>query len=136
MNQVVLKGRLTRDVDIRYTQTNNTKIANISIAVQRKFKNQVGEYEADFFNCIAFGNQANFLEKYFKKGQEILLSGRLQTRNWETDTGEKRYATEIIIENIEFCGSKKENNNEPENVNQAELDVNVVDNGSNSDLPF
>lgn len=135
MNITVLKGRLTRDVDIRYTQTNNTKIANISIAVQRKFKNQAGEYESDFFNCTAFGNQADFLEKYFKKGQEILLSGRLQTRNWETDTGEKRYATEIIIENIEFCGSKKENNNEPENVNQAELDVNVVDNILD-DLPF
>lgn len=134
MNITVLKGRLTRDVEIKYTQTNNTKIANISIAVQRKFKNQAGEYEADFFNCIAFGNQVDFLEKYFKKGQEILLSGRLQTRNWETDTGEKRYATEIIIDNIEFCGSKKEP--EPENVNQAELDVNVVDNGSNSDLPF
>lgn len=136
MNQVVLKGRLTRDVDIRYTQTNNTKIANISIAVQRKFKNQAGEYEADFFNCTAFGNQADFLEKYFRKGQEIILTGRLQTRNWETDTGEKRYATDIIIDSIEFCGSKKENNDEPENVNQAELDVNVVDNGSNSDLPF
>ena len=135
MNITVLKGRLTRDVDIRYTQTSNTKIANISIAVQRKFKNQAGEYESDFFNCTAFGNQADFLEKYFKKGQEILLSGRLQTRNWETDTGEKRYATEIIIENIEFCGSKKENNNEPENVNQAELDVNVVDNILD-DLPF
>lgn len=132
MNQVVLKGRLTHDVEVKYTQTNNTKIANISIAVQRKFKNQAGEYEADFFNCVAFGNQADFLEKYFKKGQEILLSGRLQIRNWETDTGEKRYAPEIIIENMEFCGSKKE----PENVNQAELDVNVVDNGSNSDLPF
>ena len=136
MNQTVLKGRLTRDVDIRYTQTNNTKIANISIAVQRKFKNQAGEYESDFFNCTAFGNQADFLEKYFRKGQEIILTGRLQTRNWETDTGEKRYATDIIIDSIEFCGSKKENNDEPENVNQAELDVNVVDTGSNSDLPF
>lgn len=128
---------MTRDPEIKFTQTNNTKVASISVAVRRNYKNQAGEYESDFFNCSAFLSQAELLEKYFKKGQEILISGHLQNRSWETETGEKRYATDIIIETIDFIGSKQSNNNDGEepNVNQAELDVNVK-NDLSDDLPF
>ena len=136
-NLVILKGRLTREPEIRFTQTNNTKVAAFNIAVNRKFKNAEGNYDADFFNCTAFGASADFIEKYFKKGQEALVQGRLQNRSWDDEDGKKHFATDIIVESVEFCGSKAQNseNDEPENVNQAELDVNVVDDDSNS-LPF
>ena len=134
-NLVILKGRLTRDPEIRFTQTNNTKVAAFGIAVNRKFKNQEGNYDADFFNCTAFGASANFIEKYFKKGQEALVQGRIQNRSWDDENGQKHFATDIIVEAIEFCGSKSQTEDEPENVNQAELDVKVVDDDSDS-LPF
>lgn len=134
-NLVILKGRLTREPEIRFTQTNNTKVAAFGIAVNRKFKNQEGNYDADFFNCTAFGASANFIEKYFKKGQEALVQGRIQNRNWTDDDGKVHYATDIIVEAIEFCGSKSQSEGEPENVNQAELDVNVKNEDSDL-LPF
>lgn len=134
-NLVILKGRLTREPEIRFTQTNNTKVAAFNIAVNRKFKNAEGNYDADFFNCTAFGASADFIEKYFKKGQEALVQGRIQNRSWDDENGQKHFATDIIVEAIEFCGSKKDNSDEPENVNQAELDVNVKNEGSD-DLPF
>lgn len=135
MNLIILKGRLTREPEIRFTQTNNTKVAAIGIAVNRKFKNEEGKYDADFFNCTAFGNSAEFIEKYFKKGQEALIEGRIQNRSWDDENVQRRYATDIIINSIEFCGSKAQTEAEPENVNQAELDVNVKNEGSD-DLPF
>jgi single-strand DNA-binding protein len=135
MNLVILKGRLTRDPEIKFTQANSTKIASLNIAVNRKFKNAEGNYDADFFNCTAFGNSAEFIEKYFSKGQEALIEGRIQNRSWDDENGQRRYATDIIINSIEFCGSKGQTEGEPENVNQAELDVNVKNEGSD-DLPF
>lgn len=131
-NLVILKGRLTREPEIRFTQTNNTKVAAFSLAVNRKFKNAEGEYEADFFNCTAFGNSAEFIEKYFKKGQEALIEGRIQNRSWDDENGQKRYATDIIVEAIEFCGSKSQNTTNPE---VSGVEVNVV-NSDSDDLPF
>lgn len=130
MNKFICNARLTKDVEVKVTQ-NNTKIANVSIAVKRNYKNTEGVYESDFFNCVAFGNQAEFLEKYFKKGQEILISGHLQNRSWETENGEKRYATDIIIETVDFIGTKQNNTSELEN--KPEVEVKEED---NSDLPF
>lgn len=129
MNTVILKGRLTREPEIK-TTNNNTVVANINVAVQRDFKNQAGEYEADFFNCSAFGNTAELLEKYFHKGQEILLTGKIQNRNWETETGEKKYATDIIINKVEFCGSKSNDNN------KEEVNINVANDKADDNLPF
>ncbi len=108
MNKFIFKGRLSKDVDLRVT-ANNISVAKTSIAVNRKIKNDKGIYEADFFNVIAFNKLAEHLNKYFTKGQEILLEGRMQNRTWEDQEGVKRYATDYIIENVEFCGiSKKE----------------------------
>ena len=132
MNRIILKGRLTREPEIRFTQTNNTKVAAFSLAVNRKFKNAEGEYEADFFNCTAFGNSAEFIEKYFKKGQEALIEGRIQNRSWDDENGQKRYATDIIVEAIEFCGSKKDSNDNLEDLEVKEItEIEKVD-----DLPF
>lgn len=133
MNKFIANGRLTRDPEIKFTQTNNTKVAAISVAVRRSYKNQSGEYDTDFFNCSAFGAQADFLEKYFKKGQEILISGHLQNRSWDTDTGEKRYATDVIIETIDFVGSKSNS----ETTNELPKEVEVKEEQDKSlDLPF
>lgn len=110
MNKVILKARLTRDVELK-DLGNDRKVANFSVAVRREYKNANEEYETDFFNCSAFGRTAVFLSNYFKKGQEILIIGHLQNNQWETESGEKRTATNIIVENVEFCGKKEENNN-------------------------
>ena len=132
-NLVILKGRLTREPEIRFTQTNNTKVAAFSLAVNRKFKNAEGEYEADFFNCTAFGNSAEFIEKYFKKGQEALIEGRIQNRSWDDENGQKHFATDIIVEAIEFCGSK----NNDSNVNLSDLEVKeVTEENKVDELPF
>ena len=134
MNKLFLKGRISSDIDTRYTQTNNTKIVKFSIAVRRDYKNQNNEYETDFFNCSAFSFTADFIEKYFKKGQEILLIGRIQNRSWETDSGEKRYATDVMVENVEFCGSKNENGNTN---NSLPPETKVIENNTMTDeLPF
>lgn len=133
MNLVIIKGRLTKDPEIRTTANTGTKVASFSVAVQRKFKNQNGEFEADFFNVTSWGNQAGFVESYFKKGQEILISGRLMNRSWETESGEKRYATDIVAENIEFCGSKKDN--QTQNAVEGVV-VNTVEDNSSDELPF
>ena len=100
MNKVILMGRLTRDVEM-YGQ--KSKVAIFCLAVDRKY----GEDETDFFNCVSFGKQAEFVEKYLKKGAKILLSGRLQNNNYEDKQGNKVTSTQIITEEIEFVESKK-----------------------------
>lgn len=130
MNHIVIKGRLTRDPETRYTDINNLPVTTISIAVDRKFSKE-GEQSADFINCVAWNNQANFLSKYFKKGQEILISGRLEVSNYEKD-GQKRSKSSVVIETIEFCGSKKDMEGQE---NEQPTDVtNEVYEGD--DLPF
>ena len=105
MNNVVLVGRLTADPTVNHTAENNS-VCNFGIAVQRRFKNANGEYEADFPNCVAFRQTADFVEKYFKKGDPIGVTGRLQTRNYTNKDGNKVYVTEVVVDNVEFVGSK------------------------------
>ena len=136
MNKTVLKGNITRDIELK-DLGDNKKVANFSIAVRRDYKNQAGEYETDFFNCSAFGNTADFISKYFSKGAQMLLIGHLQNNQWETDSGEKRISTNIIVESVEFCGSKQQNNTNNDLSEFAEnsgVNVNVIDGGN--DLPF
>lgn len=107
MNKVILMGRLAREPEVRYSQgTEPLAIARYTLAVNRRFKRQ-GEPEADFINCVAFGETGEFAEKYFKKGQMVAITGRLQVRSWDKD-GERRYATEVIIEEQHFAESKKD----------------------------
>ena len=108
MNKIIIKGRITKELEVKYTQTSNTSVVSFTVAVNRDFVKQGEERQTDFINCVAYGKTAEFVSKYFSKGQEILLTGRLQNRNWEDDQGQKHYVTEIIVENVEFCGSKKE----------------------------
>ena len=105
MNKIIVIGRLTKDVDLRYYR--ETAIAKYSIAVNRKFK-KAGEPDADFFNVVAFGKAGEFVDKYFRKGQQIAIVGRLQTGSYTNKEGQKVYTTDIIAEEQHFAGDKKE----------------------------
>ena len=108
MNKVILMGRLTRDPEVRYTQTNNTLVASFSLAVNRRFVRQGEERQADFINIVAWSKLGEFCSKYFKKGQQVAVTGRLQTRTWDDDQGQKHYVTEVIAEEAYFADSKRD----------------------------
>lgn len=106
MNKVILMGRLTRDPEIRYSQNGSQMaIARFSVAVDRRFKRE-GEPDADFFNCTAFGKQAEFVERYLHKGIKILLSGRIQNDNYTNREGQMVYSVRVMVDEIEFAESK------------------------------
>lgn len=112
MNKCTLVGRLTKDPEIRYSQGENaTATARFSVAVNRRFKNAEGNYDADFINCVAFGKTAEFLEKYFKKGMAIGLTGHIQTGSYTNKDGQKVYTTDVIVEETEFVESKNASSN-------------------------
>lgn len=108
-NKVILIGRLTRDPEVRYTNT-NLAVTNFTIAVDRKFKKE-GERQADFFSIVAWQKTAEFIEKYFSKGRKIVVIGRLQSRTWDDSEGKKHYVTEVVAEEVDFADGKKGNSN-------------------------
>ena len=107
MNKAIEIGRLTRDPEVRYSQGNNTAVARYTIAVDRKFKRE-GEQTADFIPCVVFGKQAEFAEKYFRKGTKVVISGRITTGSYTNKDGQKIYTTEITVEEQEFAESRAE----------------------------
>ena len=107
MNKVCLTGRVTKNIELKYTQ-NNIAITNFTLAVTRKFKNQNGEYESDFINCIAYKSTAELLSKYVKKRDLLGIEGRIQTRNYEDKDGKRVYVTEVIVDSIDFLQSRKD----------------------------
>ena len=109
MNKVILMGRLTRDPETRYTQGNNTAVCSFSLAVNRRFK-QEGQPDADFINVVAWAKTAEFVSKYFTKGQQVAVVGRMQTRNYDDKDGKKIFVTEVVAEEVYFADSKKEPN--------------------------
>lgn len=110
MNKALLIGRLTRDPELRSTSTGRN-VCQFSIAVNRNFTNANGEREADFINCVVWDKQAENLVKYQKKGNQIAVDGRIQTRNYEDKDGKRVYVTEILANNISFLDSKGTNTN-------------------------
>jgi single-strand DNA-binding protein len=108
MNKVILMGRLTRDPEVRYTQTNNTLVASFSLAVNRRFARQGEERQADFINIVAWSKTGEFVSKYFKKGQQVAVVGRIQTRTWDDENGQKHYVTEVVAEEAYFADSRKD----------------------------
>lgn len=106
MNKTILMGRLTRDPEVRYSQTAEpVAIARYTLAVDRKNKRE-GEQTADFISCIAFGRNAEFAEKYFRKGMKVLITGRIQTGSYTNKDGQKVYTTDVVIGEQEFAESK------------------------------
>ena len=108
MNKVLLMGRLTRDPEVRYTQTNNTLVASSSLAVDRRFTKPGEERQADFVNIVAWSKLGEFCSKWFTKGQRVVIVGRIQTRSWEDENKVKRYATEVVAEEAHFADNKKD----------------------------
>ena len=113
MNKVILTGNLTRDPDVRYT-SNNTAYARMGIAVARPYssKNNEGQTVTDFFNMVSWNKQAEFCGRYLKKGSRVLVEGRIENDNYEDKNGVKHYGVSIRVDNIEFAGGKRQNDND------------------------
>ncbi len=114
MNKVILVGRSTKDVEVRYGGANNTAMARMTLAVDRRFKKEGAEQTADFIGCVAFGKTAEFLGKYGKKGTKFVIEGRIQTGSYDNKEGQRVYTTDVVVENVEFAESKNSGaNSEP-----------------------
>lgn len=119
MNQIFLLGRLTRDPEVRYTTTGKV-VASFVIAVDRPYTNQAGEREADFINCVVWGKQAELIGNSVTKGQRLMVEGRLQIRAYDGKDGQKRWITEVIVNNFEFVEKKSEASKGAGHYSQAE----------------
>lgn len=142
LNKVILMGRLTRDPELKYTPA-NVPVCSFSIAVDRRYVRQGEQRQADFINIVTWRQQAEFVSKYFVKGQMINVCGSLQTRTWDDANGVKHYATEVVADEINFCGSKNESSNGGNNAfgGESSFDTSDVNNGftpidTDDDLPF
>ena len=107
LNKVMLLGRLTKDPEVKYTANTNTLNCSFGLAVGRKFVKE-GQQDADFFNIVAWGKTGEFCSKYFVKGQQVCICGRLQTRKYDDKDGKKVYVTEVVAEEVHFADSKKD----------------------------
>ena len=144
INQTVLTGRITRDLELKYTGT-GTAVLSFSIAVERPFKNAQGERETDFIDIVAWRKTAENIAQYFKKGDGIGVVGRIQTRNYENNEGRKVYVTEVVADNFDFpIQNKSQQSQQQNNSPFANTDFNSNDpfetnnatDIDNSDLPF
>lgn len=124
MNKIILIGRMTKDIEIRYTQ-NQREVGNFDLAVNRNYKSANGEYDTDFFKCIAWGNLAKTIHTYTSKGSQIVIEGRVENRTYQANDGTNRYVTEVVVEGMQLLDSKKNNTTN----NQEEI-------YSGEDLPF
>ncbi len=135
LNNVILMGRLCSDVEIRTTSTNKS-VANFRIAVDRGYS-KGEDKKADFITIVAWENTANFIEKYFHKGDMIALRGEIQTRSYEDNNGNKRTAFEVVAREVSFCGGKNEgNNNSPSALAYAPVPTDFEEIPDDEELPF
>ena len=133
MNKVILMGRLTRDPEIRYSQgERSTAVARYSLAVNRTFKRD-GDPDADFINCVAFGRQAEFAEKYFHKGIRIVITGRIQTGSYTNKDGVRVYTTDIVVD--EHGGGYQQSGRPVPSLAPSDGFMNIPD-GIDEELPF
>lgn len=145
-NKVILIGNLTADPELKQTAS-GISACTFSIAVNRRYKDQNGNNECDFFNIVAWRERAEFVTRYFKKGKPILVCGQLQNRSWTDNNGQKRYATEVVADEVSFVGSN-ENATEQQNTAAPSAYTPAAYTGNNaaaaqfeeipadSDLPF
>lgn len=135
MNKVILSGRICSDLELKTTGS-GTSVCSFRLAVQRRFKNAEGNYDADFISIVAWRSNADFISKHFKKGDPIELGGSLQTRNYEKD-GNTVYITEVVIDEVGFVLSKKTDNQGTETVSHTPPDVEgFMPMPADDDLPF
>ena len=131
MNKFILMGRLTKNPKTKTLNDNETKVATFTLAVNRKYVAPGQERQADFFNLVAYGKMAEFCSKYYQKGQQVLVEGRMQNRTWEDQSGQKRYSTDYIVEQGYFADSRKESNLTTDG--QADSYITIDD---DDELPF
>ncbi len=132
LNKCFLMGRLTKDVEVRGEE--DKKVARYSLAVDRRFKDNEGNYPTDFINIVVFGKGAEFAEKYLKKGMKIVITGRIQTGSYTNKDGQKVYTTDVIAEDQEFAESKSNSNNDAPATNDGDfMDISQEDKDS---MPF
>ena len=131
MNKVIMTGRATKDIELKVTPS-STNVATFSVAVKRPFKDN----ESDFFECVAYGKTAELISKYIKKGDLFGIEGRLQARNYTNKEGRKVYVTEIIVENVEFLQSKKQETIEAPKFTETDPFANWEEIDDSSELPF
>jgi single-strand DNA-binding protein len=141
LNRVVLVGRLTKDPDLKYTQS-GTAVTNFTIAINRPFSNDKGEREADFVNCVIWRKPAESLANFQKKGNLIGVDGRIQTRSFEGQDGKMVYVTEVVADTVQFLESKKESSNQSNSQPSDKTENDPFKNDgtpidiSDDDLPF
>lgn len=144
INNVVLVGRLTADPNLRYTAS-GTGVATFTLAVNRNFTNQDGNRDADFINCVIWRKSAETLANYAKKGTLLGVTGRIQTRNYENQQGQRVYVTEVVADNFQLLESRSNNEKRQDDKSQQNTNTNNVEfdpfNGSSidigdDDLPF
>lgn len=114
INNVTIVGRLTKDVDLRYLQSGKA-VGNFTVACNRPFKNAEGENDADFINVVQFGKGAESTANYMRKGSQVGVIGRIQTRNYENNEGRRIYVTEVVADSVQFLEPKSTNNNQSSN---------------------
>ncbi|USS93974.1 single-stranded DNA-binding protein (plasmid) [Fructilactobacillus ixorae] len=136
INTVVLTGRLTRDIDLRYTQS-GAAVGSFNLAVNRNFKNNNGDIEADFVNCVIWRKSAENLANFVHKGSLIGVEGRLQTRNYENKQGQKVYVTEVVVNQFTLLEPRQQQSQQPyQNNNDPFAGSGEQVNVSDDDLPF
>lgn len=133
MNKIVLTGRLTANPELRYT-ANNTAVTSFTLAVDRNFKNEDGNKEADFINIVAWNKKAELIHQYLKKGDRVGIGGRLQVRKYQNERGENRYVTEVVADEVEFLNSKKSGLDEKNPVKSE--DNRTLEEKVNSNKPY
>jgi len=140
MNKIILVGRLTKDVELRYTQTNNTAVASFTLAVDRKIVKAGDERKSDFINIVAWSKLADIASKNLSKGVRVGIIGNIQNRCWEKEDGTKKYVTEVIAEEIEFLDSKRKEGPDigilTGNTNNEEIVEHIEVPDDSNDLPF
>lgn len=134
MNKAILIGRLTKDIELK-TTANGVSVCSFAVAVNRRFKNSDGSYDADFVSCVAWRQQAEFLAKYFGKGASVGIVGSIQTRNYENN-GQKVYVTEVNVDEVYFVGNKSERSTQAQNSDNLPNDGFMPIPESGGDLPF
>ena len=126
LNKVIIMGRLTKDPDFKQTQS-GIAMCKFSVAVERQFKDKMtGERQTDFLDCTAFRGTAEFISRYFSKGNMILVEGNIQNNNYTDNNGVKHYSNNIMVENVSFCGGKNESNTAQTEQSQAVQEQNVL----------
>lgn len=142
MNKAILVGRLTRDPELKTTGS-GVSVCSFTIAINRRFKNSEGNYDADFINCVAWRQQAEFISKYFSKGRMVGICGSIHTRNYDREDGQRVYVTEVVADEVSFVDSKSQGDGAPapaantnSNTSSFGADDGFIPMPADDDLPF